>query len=146
MIPAGFTFKTLLFSISSVEPSTYVTTSLEGSVVDTATVSISEVGLVTSVPFRLSNRASLLFLEYSNFSLDLIVVRSVVVILLISLTVIRLSSVKSLISYLYVWDLTTKLKAPGAFRLLPPDSLLPLESSSCRYLAPNTAYWSSVFV
>ena len=37
----------------------YVTTSLLGSVVDTATVSINEVGLATAAPR--TNRASLLF-------------------------------------------------------------------------------------
>ena len=71
-----------------------------GSVVDTATVSITEVGLVTADPP--TNRASLLFFECSNCNLDLIVVNSASVTLSISLTVIRLSSVKSLMSYLYV--------------------------------------------
>ena len=69
-----------------------------GSVVETATVSINEVGLATVDPP--TNRASLLFLECSNCNLDLIDVSSVGVILSISLTVIRLSSVKSLMSYL----------------------------------------------
>ena len=78
----------------------YVTTSLLGSVVDTATVSINEVGLATAAPR--TNRASLLFLECSNCNLDLIVVNSASVTLLISLTVIRVESVKSLMSYLYV--------------------------------------------
>ena len=71
-----------------------------GSVVDTATVSITEVGLATAVPP--TNRASLLVLECSNCNLDLIVVNSASVTLLISFTVIRVDSVKSLISYLYV--------------------------------------------
>ena len=79
-----------------------------GSVADTATVSITEVGLATAVPP--TNRASLLVLECSNCNLDLIVVNSASVTLSISLTVMRVESVKSLISYLYVWDLTTKLK------------------------------------
>ena len=144
----GFWFvrATLETGAVSTESSLYVTVTVP--LATAISFTTEDLGFTTS-PFLDASRASSLVAlsEYWILISFLILVISASVKLSTFETAILASFDSGCwISYLYVWDLTTKLNAPGAFKLLPPASLAPVESSSCRYLAPNTARWSSVFV